>query len=146
DLLRWSDYLSTVSGGGYIGSFLCGLANRPGVSIRPGPDSMDDELGPPSGGPQTARIRRLVRGGDYLNHPLRFANHYLLGLVLHNRAFFTGLVFCCALAAWLWRLLDPSPTADWLLVFTGGWVQEANRPFLPAIGFLALWLLVCAAG
>jgi hypothetical protein len=146
DLLRWFDYLSTVSGGGYIGSFLCGLANRPGVSIRPGSDSMDKELGPPSGGPQTARIRQLVRGGDYLNHPLRFANHYLLGLVLNNLAIFTGLVFCCALAAWLWRLLDTSPTADWLLVFTGGWVQEANRPFLPAIGFLALWLLVCAAG
>src|SRR5262249_55663271 len=50
----------------------------------------------------------------------------------------------CALAAWLWRGLDTSPLADWLLVASGGWVQELTRPFLPAACLLALWLLACA--
>src|SRR5262249_17099829 len=129
----------------YIGSYLCALARRPGVSVRPGNDALDDELGSPKGGPQTARVRQFVRGGDYLNHPLRFANHYLLGLALNNLALLSGLLFCCAVAAWLWRWLDTSPTADWLLVRTGGWVQEMDRAFLPAGCLLVLWLLACAA-
>jgi hypothetical protein len=137
DLLRSFDYLSAVSGGGFIGGWLCALFHR-------GRDAVAEALGQAGSARQTPRVRQLVRGGDYLEHPLRFAQHYLLGLLLNNLALVSGLVLGCAALSWAWRLLDIPPVTGWLLAVSGGWIAEWNRPFLPALALATLWLGTCA--
>jgi Patatin-like phospholipase len=72
-LLKSFDYLSTVSGGGYIGGFLGALYCRPGIHGRP-PTSVEVEEGlaapeaPPSPGPNAIyrSVRWLRENGRYL--------------------------------------------------------------------------------
>jgi hypothetical protein len=143
-LLRHIDYLSTVSGGSYIGSYLSSLLAGSGEPLGPNNRRLNEELRPEHNGKQPERVRRFIRHGQYLDHPLRFVNGYLIGLVLNNLALFSGVVFVCVLLAWLWRWLDTYPIAEWLYAKTAGWgwfrVREINRPFLPATLLLLLWL------
>jgi hypothetical protein len=152
-LIRHVDYLSTVSGGGYIGSYLSALlasdlpAPRSGVpGVAPPGDipirTLERELGADTAGGQPARIKQFIRGGDYLNRPLRFVNRYLIGVILNNLAIASGFVFLCMLASWAWRWLDTSPVADWLYVVSGNWVRESTRSFLPAAVLGVSWLFV----
>jgi hypothetical protein len=156
-LLRHLDYLSTVSGGGYIGSYLSALLHDLGAESKVGKDNprLRDELVENNEtGAEPKRVKRFVRHGQYLYHPLTFANSYLVGLVLNALALVSGLVFVCALAAGLWRLMDKSPWSDWLLVKTRSldlrsldfWsIQEWNRPLLPAAVLALIWLFVWSA-
>jgi hypothetical protein len=150
-LLRHLDYLSTVSGGGYIGSYLSALIHDLPDDGKMGMDNprlkkelVQDE----NAAGQPDRVKRFARHGRYLYHPLLFANSYLVGLVLNALALVSGLVFLCALASYLWRLIDLPGWSDWLLVQTsslGFWsIQEWNRPLLPAALLALTWLFMWA--
>lgn len=142
-LLRHVDYLSTVSGGGYIGSFLSTLLADPKAKMCQDNPVLRCHLLGTSSGAQPNRVRDFVRGGQYLNHPVVFSNRYLMGLIFNNVALFSGLLAVCVAIAWLWRwLLDEDEHARFLHLGSGGLILEWHRPFLPAILVFSVWLLV----
>jgi hypothetical protein len=146
-ILRRVDYLSTVSGGGYIGSFLSSLVLRGDVHFdRDRFPTRELPIRPEDNGRQPERVVKLVRSGTYLNRFGLHASRYLVGLFLNNLVIFSGLLGVCVTLALVWRLLDTSPVCDWLAARSHGWIMEWNRPFLPAAVVLLAWLAVYAAG
>ena len=155
-LLRHVDYLSTVSGGGYVGSYLTSLANHPRSSLawttsRPQDAAAgssqngrehDEALtiaSEPSGR-QPPLIRKLIHGGMYLRKPVPFVNRYLLGLLAINLIVVSGLLAVAAAVAWLVRCMDYREAirfADAL-----GFRGDIRRAFLPGFGLLVLWSLL----
>jgi predicted acylesterase/phospholipase RssA len=138
-LLRHIDYLATVSGGGYIGSFLssCLLAN--GVKLRQRDATLGKQLPANEYGQHPRRIGEFLVNGRYLFRPTVMANNYLARLVLWNLILLSGLVCLCATVAFLWRCLDWPIVADVLLVKSHNFVRELTRPFLPAAVLFVLW-------
>jgi predicted acylesterase/phospholipase RssA len=140
-LLKHIDYLATVSGGGYIGSYLASLTQGPDVQLSKDDPEMRGQLVAAPAQPQ--RIVHFVRNGKYLSRPESFTNRYLIGLVLNNLAMFSGLAFVCLAIAFLWRLLDTNLLGGFLYLYlppTRTWT-ELWRPFLPAVLFFSLWVL-----
>ena len=98
-VLKNFDYLSTVSGGGYIGSSLTWFTNNVaqfGVEAQNLPYGIDDPTQPapkqPPGGPLLAHLRRY---GSYLNPSGNLS--LLAGLAVVLR----GLVLTCSLSGCL---------------------------------------------
>jgi hypothetical protein len=127
-LLRFVDYLTTVSGGGYIGAFLLSRVttrNRmlPNVNheVRTTPywnNEFHEDLGiagRPGDEKQPPDICRLVANGKYLDHVPMFFNHYVLGLFLNNLVIFSLLVGLATTIAYVWRLFDTFG-ARWFLM------------------------------
>jgi hypothetical protein len=144
-LLKHIDLLATVSGGGYIGSYLASLTQKAGVTLSDKDDSLRQQLVPNPAQPE--RVARFVRHGKYLNHPGRFFNQYLFGLVFNNLAILSGLAFACMALAWMWRLLDCNLIGGFIYSYlppAGKWT-ELWRPFLPAGVFLAAWVFAWGA-
>jgi hypothetical protein len=139
-LWRYIDYLSTVSGGGYIGGFLssyvvyreskveketCPLLPRKECNLRQPPD-----------------VQRFIYGGRYLVRPWEIANKYLIGLLFVNAATFSGLVAICAAVAYVWRLLDGDSVREAVqLLGIDGLSSDAVSPFWPFFLFTVLWLM-----
>jgi hypothetical protein len=140
------DYLSTVSGGGYIGSCLSSLLSDPGAGVEPG--NFPLRYG---GSEERTEVKYLRQHSNYLSprhgpfnlDTWRLVSAYILGLVV---SLATGLaLFCAASAAWI--LLYPR-----LLAWLGAPGVEHDvwgRPsahlvplFVPAAVALGLWLLV----
>ncbi len=106
------DYLSTVSGGGYIGSCLTSLLSSPEAGMDGARFPFRFE-----GGDERAEIKHLRQHGNYLaprHGPLnldtwRLISAYLLGLVI---SLVTGLALLCA------------ASASWILAFARivGWL------------------------
>jgi len=110
-LLRWLDYLSTVSGGGYIGSWLSSWAyhikraNPQGNHIG----EIEKELGPHTSqigdAPEPGQIRFLRQYSNYLTprlgvlsgDTLAFVGTYLRNLLL-NQSILISLMFAVLLA------------------------------------------------
>lgn len=139
-LFRYIDYLSTVSGGGYIGSHLSSLLSQPDVGC--GQDHFP--LNAKETGEQPDRVLHLTRGGNYLHRPVRFADHYLFGLLLNNLAIFSGAFLICALVALAWRGLDLPIARDVLHELSPRLANDLVAPFLPSLLFAALWLMAWA--
>jgi hypothetical protein len=138
-LLRWMDYLSTVSGGTYIGAWLSAR-----IAQRDKPIGREEDFRPLSdrrGGGEGDAVRRLIRAGCYLNHPLVFTSRYVFGLLTINLILLSFLLLGCVVVAGAWRLLDEPPVCEAILVLTGGIVIEAYRPFMVAAVLLLAWLL-----
>jgi hypothetical protein len=138
NLLRQIDYLSTVSGGGYIGSHLSSQLVQPGSTI----DNLPLRAGP--GGEPTPHVWRMIHGGKYLNRPLHLVNRYLIGLVYNNIVFIGAALALTLLIALLWRGLDWPPVHSFLTWLSGGAILDYNRPFLPGLVMLLAWF-VCWA-
>jgi hypothetical protein len=148
--LRFVDYLSTVSGGGYIGAFLGSLAYRRHAKRAPkapptvAADALE-AIRPFDNGGQPKEVMDLVAHSHYLNDTVGFVNRYLIGFVLLNLTLFLGVFFAATLVATLWRLLDTPPIIDFLLWASNGHVLEWNRPFLPGLLLLLVWWLIWVA-
>ncbi len=112
-LLKFVDYLSTVSGGGYAGAYLSSAViagkdlKAPGEEGAPGDqrqaaaaDARDDE------GRLEQRILRFIHRGHYLRRTWVFFNRYLIGLLLIWTVLLSGLFAMAAAAALLFRCLD----------------------------------------
>jgi hypothetical protein len=147
-VMRYIDYLSTVSGGGYIGAFLSSLAfkrNRERKGVAPEPKELLQEaspLRPDANGGQPEEVRQLAAHSHYLNDLLGFFNRYLIGVVLLNATLFSAIVFLATLAAFVWRLLDTPPVVEFLLWLSGGRILEWNRPFLIGVLLLGAWAAI----
>lgn len=145
-LLKHVDYLSTVSGGGYIGSYLASLTQRKGVQLSRHNNEMRRQLR--IGPAQPPRVVEFVRNGKYLNRPESFTNLYVIGLLFNNLAIFSGLALACMFVAFLWRVLDINCVANWIYFYVppGRFWTELWRPFLPAAVLALLWLACWVGG
>lgn len=135
-VLRYVDFLSTVSGGGYVGAHLTSLIHnhlKEGERVTPDnlPILADD------GGRQPECVARLIRRGTYLNSTARMANRYLAGLVFNNVAFFSLVVCLCFLAAFAWRAIDYPWVVHGAL---RSQVHDWGRQLMPTSVLAALWL------
>lgn len=169
-LLRFVDYLSTVSGGGYIGSFLSSRvqALSPTEKLYQTQDAANPDqapvgcklgLCPDRDGTPSQAVKELMRSGEYLNRPLLFLNRYLIGLALNNIAIVSLLIAVCAGLAYSWRYLDHievrwrigdalAVAVQWIPEWSP--IKETVRAlggdvgvcFFPAAMFFACWILV----
>jgi hypothetical protein len=134
-MLRHIDYVSTVSGGGFIGGFLTAQLNRINQEHRAqsGPQityvadggctkshPLYDEfpLRPKPEG-QNSAVINLTRHGDYLNAPFELGLRVVCGVALHLLIIATSLIAVCAGLACLWRLPDMIDVGYWV---AQGWV------------------------
>jgi hypothetical protein len=138
-ILRQVDYLSTVSGGGYIGAWL----SDQGTALKEKETAYDGQLPLKDlpDGRQSGPVARLIRAGQYLNNTLVLANRYLIGLLKTNLVFASILLLVCVILALLWRLLDQPPVCESILVLTGGVLVEAVRPFMVPMILFLVWLI-----
>jgi glycerophosphoryl diester phosphodiesterase len=153
-LLRQCDYLSTVSGGGYIGSWLAAWIRRESIARAAGvPSEASDDLAATamtdierrlsparSPNPMDERVRpnRFLR--EYSNYLTPRAGFFsadtwtLLGIYLRNAllnqviivSLFSAALLGPRLAFALTKLGSPQPWVPWLLWVAGGVVLIVN--------------------
>lgn len=164
-MLREIDYLSTVSGGGYAGSFLSAMGAAPAAVAdcnAPPPDRAvrrgiapagagGDDLDrgglsilprAPGGlgedvGKQPTAIQALIHGSNYLVRPVSFLNDWLSGWILVNVTVLSLLVAGLALLAALFRMLDHRDTIDFFYAL--GFRSDVSRAFVPALVAFMIW-------
>jgi predicted acylesterase/phospholipase RssA len=151
-VFRYIDFLSTVSGGGYIGSFISSLAYRQHLDEEhaklaqapntPAPGYIDPPIAPKGDGSQPEATTLLARNSNFLNDTLDAVSRYLIGWFLNFVTLFSGLVLGSSVVALFWRSLDMPPAANFMLFFSGGLIQDWSRPFLPAAGFFVAWVVI----
>jgi hypothetical protein len=157
-ILRHVDYMSTVSGGGYVGSSLSSLALHPDTEFDWKRDDAEDDdadvnespehagrrftLAPREDGRQPPRVLELIHGGEYLRRPLIFLNRYLVGVLLTNVVALSFVFALTALVAMLFRYLDHTWMINWL--FALGFQGDISRAFFPTVLFFSLWLVMWA--
>jgi hypothetical protein len=154
------DYLSTVSGGGYLGGFLGSqFARRVEIakpsdltdrSPTPGAPKTDDDQRAPMASNQTAAydpdystivpnprtgrqpkaVRRLLRSGRYLKRVVPFLNRYLFGLGVLNLWIFCGIAALGAWTALLFRFIDQRNVIHFTHAI--GLPGDVLRSFFPA--------------
>lgn len=154
-LLRNVDYLSTVSGGGYVGSYLSSLAlrcrgshifsaNEPEEHAQT-PDAEDVQevrqsaLSSEEHERYTARRLRFLRGGRYLAKPVRFINRWLIGVFLINVVFFSAMVSAVTALALMFRMLDLHRPMIW--IGSLGFKDDVRRALFPAFLMFIAWLI-----
>jgi len=169
-LIRWVDYLSTVSGGGFIGAYfgtkLCDAA-RSGPTSKPADDSQPRvrtfELRPQAGKVKPHDAGEFIRGGTFLKDKAQVTERFLIGFVLNLAVFGSFAVAVAAWVAWLWRWFDWPAHCYWVADYLHLLTQWANesfaswqfvrdsifnfykdwfRPFVPAIFFGTIWLVL----
>jgi len=120
-LFRYVDYLSTVSGGGYIGSFLSSLAYRQHVRRTLAKDTSaastkyePPPIAPKKDGSQPDDTKSLAKNSNFLNDKLEAASRYLIGWFMNFITLFSGLVFASSVVALAWRFLDMPFVGDFL--------------------------------
>jgi hypothetical protein len=140
-LLKEVDYMSTVSGGGYVGGYLSSAAISPETSVDGMLAAKKPTTSTQAGG-HSALVTRFIFGGKYLNRPWEAANKYLIGLFLNNLLLFSGLVAFGACVALFWRLLDLDSVRDFLNLFYLG--TDITAAFLPFLILFGIWLIAWA--
>ncbi|MCG8450631.1 MAG: hypothetical protein MI725_13765 [Pirellulales bacterium] len=150
-LLRFVDYLSTVSGGGYAGAHLSSSAlagrkpkdeaeksienaNRENETKKASPGSADSALGD--------RMLKFIHGGTYLRLNGSFCNRYLIGLLLVWTVLLSGLLFFTSGTALLFRCLD-FPSCR-VVIYALGFDDEVKLAFFPSFVLLIAWILAWA--
>lgn len=148
-ILRQVDYLSTVSGGGFVGAYLSSFLSTCKGTIDWEPhknaESRDRVRLPfysPPGAPQSPDVRKLANRGEEFKQPIKFLSRHLWGLITVNLFVFSGLVAIGALAAYLFRLLDKQQSM-WFLSQLG-FRDDFGRAFFPAFVLFGLWLVSIA--
>ncbi|MBD3675830.1 MAG: patatin-like phospholipase family protein [Planctomycetaceae bacterium] len=94
------DYLSTVSGGGYLGGFLASQFAHAGKDYR----QFESQVSPEDNQKQPQSVMRLIRCGRYLKRVPRFINRYLIGTFWINFWIFVALVWFGSLTAALFKI------------------------------------------
>lgn len=151
DTLRFVDYLSTVSGGGYAGAHLSSSMLQ--CHQTKDLDDKTQEESPPSmltetpiteqaGGRQPPRMLKFIRGGKYLRRTGEFLNRYIAGLLLIWTFILSGLVAVASLGAWSFRNLDNLNVRLFLAAL--GFDDDLRLAFFPAFVLAVLWVLAWA--
>ncbi len=145
EVLRHFDFLSTVSGGSYAGAYLSSaIMEEEKVNWKPSDQAakkaghQDLPLLTTAKGPQHPNVVRLRRAGLSLNHPLRFFNQHLLGMLLINLTAFSGVVALAALCAWAYRLLDEIHVQHFLAEL--GFSGDGLRAWFPSAFLFLMWI------
>lgn len=150
-ILPLVDYLSTVSGGGYAGSYLTSLSLNPDESSPNSPAHADDiksrldaALGTETSPGQPAPIRRLISNGDFLLlKSLTGINRTAIGIMLIAALVGSGLVAAASLAAFLYRSLDAVPCRQFLSVL--GISDQLTLDLFPPLVMFLIYLVIWAA-
>jgi hypothetical protein len=133
-LIRFIDYLSSVSGGSYV----CSLFASSVVRKEQRFSTSSFVLACDKSERQPPVMLKLIRGGNYLVVRFaRFANEYLIGLVLNNLVPLSLLVAVCAALAFLWRCLDYQFFRDYLSAF--GFGGDVAPAMLPGCALFLIW-------
>lgn len=156
-VLKNIDYLSTISGGGYVGSILSSLALHPDTEFRwdrtgkpdhaeapadPEGEGRRFPLSPARDGRQPERVLDLIHGGHYLRRPLIFLNRYLIGVLLTNVVALSLVIAVASLAAWGFRYIDHTWMINWLYAL--GFQGDIGRAFFPTTLCFFLWVAMWA--
>lgn len=140
-VMRWIDYLSTVSGGGFIGTYFSTLLCHSQTTKL----NRDLPFVPKKGGGAPVPVDHFIRGGSYLKDSAMMLDRFVIGFALNVILWGSLLVFVTSSLAFAWRTLD-SPALN---VFVrdhlpGGYFADWNRPFLLTflllIGWLGTWI------
>ena len=145
-IIRFVDYLSTVSGGGYAGSTYSAalqFSESGPDSMFPSPRGNDAPKQSRSDPGYPAVLRRIIYGGEYLVRPWEAANKYLVGLFFNNLLLLSGVVALCTAIVLVWRSLDYQPVRDALGIVHLDW--DTYVTFLPFCVFLCGWILAWSA-
>lgn len=142
-LIKFVDYLSTVSGGGYAGSAYSAAVQSADDGLDtmfPSPPASGVDAVPAAGSDRgyPAVLRRIIYGGEYLFRPWEAANKYLVGLFFNNLLLMSGLVVACTAIALVWRSLDYQAVRDALAIVYLDW--DAYVTFLPFCICLICWV------
>jgi len=147
-LLPFFDYLSTVSGGGYAGSYLtsAGSQNRKQADDKSARSTSHDDTVPygrlkafHDGEGLSERMQQFIFGGHYLLRTRRFFNRHLMGLLSIWFMTITGLSTIAALAAYLFRELDQPIVRHFLGGL--GFRTDVSRGFFPVTALLVMWCI-----
>ncbi len=156
ECLRHVDYLSTVSGGSYAGSYLSAAleefsdgenicwkpnanssARRLSLALEPSHAGQANAGLPP--GSQSIDVRRMIHSGLYLKRIFDLFDAALFGILANWLMILSGIVAAAAALALFFRALDYQPVIR--LAETLGFRGDAPRALLPATGIGIVWLL-----
>ncbi len=166
-LLRYVDYLSTVSGGGYAGAYLSSATLQPRKKKPPeknstgatvpngcaGTSSVDHKV-PQSGrdselphllsafegtAGESARMQRFIYRGNYLMSVTKFVNRHLVGMLLVWTVVASGLIAASSLVTWLFRSLDEPRAMETLNAL--GCESDVSRALFPSFVIFIFWLM-----
>src|SRR5262245_56510061 len=141
-LFRLADYLSTVSGGGYVGSLLSAASLRRKTPFGRKDFPVEAEGATADASSEIDVSHDFLCSGGYLKRPWVLFNKYLIGLFFINVAVFSGLIALCSIVAYAWRLLDLPWVRDRLYLI--GFDSDLIAPFLPFCGFIVVWVIAWA--
>lgn len=144
-VFRLADYLSTVSGGGYVGSLLSAASLRRKTPFGRKDFPVEAEAATATTAEASSEIdvsHDFLCSGGYLRRPWVLFNKYLIGLFFINVAVFSGLIALCSIVAYAWRLLDLPWVRDRLYLI--GFDSDLIAPFLPLCGFMVAWVIAWA--
>jgi hypothetical protein len=154
--LRVVDYLSTVSGGGYVGGYLSSLAIRcrgNNIFARGGVEGAEllaedretqevlrqSALHVDQHDRHSHRALRFIRSGRYLAKPLQFVNRWLIGVFLINLVLLSAVVSVVALSAIAFRCLDLSGPMAWINAL--GFQDDVQRALFPSFLLFIAWFV-----
>jgi len=143
-LFRSIDYLSTVSGGGYLGahvsSWYARIHDESPAQMCQKPAEATFPFPPREANGRSGRsVRQLIYGGDYIVDGLTAFNKYMIGLLFNNMAVFSLMIALAALVAWLWRCFDLPVIREHLKLFDLS--TDFFVPFIPGTIFGSLWVI-----
>ena len=138
--LPFVDYLSTVSGGGYAGSFLSSYS----LQQEHHSDStcqkkvVGDENKSRTFGSDQKRILKLIYSVDYLRHLGDFFNRSVFGALLVLVVGLSGLIFATSLTAFTYQLVNDQTVR--FAIRPLGFNSDVTAAFLPPAILVFLWL------
>ena len=138
-LSKGVDYVSTVSGGSYVGAYRSSCATA----------RAKQRTGAPCKGGECDASRRSpvldsVPHAGYWRTPWRFFGKYALSATLNSLVLLSFLVAACAFAAWFWRLLDARELREQLGLLQLNWdVYAAFLPVLLLVGLGIGGAIIC---
>ena len=150
-VFRFVDYLSTVSGGAYAGSYLSSAIVSAQEETRTENDTpleesnrkpFDIAMNDIASGPndrQPQRMLEFIFHRLYLRKPWEFLNRYLIGLLLLWVVVGSGLVAVASAIAYVFRSLDHPMSRTWLEAI--GFEGDFQISIFPAVVLAALWII-----
>lgn len=147
-VLNQFDYLSTVSGGGYAGSYLSAVLEEfpEGAAIdwqvsggSSGAAGEPLSFSSEPKGSQPADVRRLVHSGLYLRKLPEFINSALLGVVVNWTMLLAGLIAAASFVAIAYRSVD-LPWVSGVLEAVG-FAGDLRRAFFFSFAIFCVWIL-----
>ena len=150
-VLRHIDYLSTVSGGGYVGAYLTSfVSTRSDKKIEWNPESKDGDPNKEKlpfyarkGEAQPPDVQTLANRGRSLSRPILFLSRHLWGWGSVNAFVLSGLIALGAILSYLMRSLWLPENQFTIAIL--GFEHDVSLAFFPATVMLIVWLVSVSA-